>query len=174
MRLDQQANARCVQLWFKCLVLGLAISGPSVAKADPAPRQPCAVTRAPEPAFVPPDPFPARPHSGFYFGSDSLWTVVPSSLPSGRSVIAAGIRQKWPWFVARSTPDDQDHPDKLLVQGRRLDRQAPPLLVEGPGLSSLPPYSFYASILVFPTSGCWEVTAVRKQSQIRIVVQVVP
>jgi hypothetical protein len=46
---------------------------------------------------------------------------------------------------------------KLNVTGRRIDGDAPPLRFETgtPGIGS----GFQASFLIFPTPGCWEVTA---------------
>lgn len=45
---------------------------------------------------------------------------------------------------------------ELIVTGRRLDGEAPPLEVEA---SCCYPTRFQASGLYFPTEGCWEVTA---------------
>ena len=50
----------------------------------------------------------------------------------------------------------------LTVQGRRLDSQAPPMrasISEGALPSLAAGYRFAATALIFPTEGCWEVTA---------------
>jgi hypothetical protein len=76
---------------------------------------------------------------------------------------------KLPWFSVDLSPEENEHP-ALSITRRRLDAAAPPLGVEGPNVGQLPQYSFYASVLIFPTDGCWEISAKRKQSRLRFVV----
>ena len=45
---------------------------------------------------------------------------------------------------------------RINVTGRRLDGDATPLQLEAPGRSDI---GFQASYLIFPTPGCWEVSA---------------
>ena len=59
------------------------------------------------------------------------------------------VKMKFPWW--------RDTPGGLQISGRRVDRRAPPLRVEiaaGYGLTGLQP-----TYLIFPTAGCWRVTA---------------
>ena len=59
------------------------------------------------------------------------------------------VKMKFPWW--RSTPGE------LKIGGRRLDAKAPPLRVqiaEGYGLTGLQP-----TYLIFPTGGCWRISA---------------
>lgn len=86
-------------------------------------------------------------------GNDLLWT----QLWPGGVVMATpdyvrpdgSVRMKWPWWRGVA--------GELAVEGRRLDAPAPPLRAEIP-----PGYGaggFQPSALIFPTDGCWEVTA---------------
>lgn len=63
---------------------------------------------------------------------------------------------------------------KLNVSGRRLDEAAPPLVLEtNKGYGDI---GFQASYLIFPTPGCWEVTAQvgeRQDSRITFITKVV-
>lgn len=58
------------------------------------------------------------------------------------------LGMKWPWWRSERAP--------LTIGGRRLDGEAPPLKAHLPrGYGG----KFQASGLLFPTPGCWEVTA---------------
>jgi hypothetical protein len=50
-------------------------------------------------------------------------------------------------------------PGKLNVTGRRIDAEAPPLRLETNQTSDARKKGFLASYLIFPTAGCWEVSA---------------
>jgi hypothetical protein len=78
---------------------------------------------------------------------------------------------KFPWFAVDIGRDETDRA-AISVTGRRLDAPAGPLLVEGPNVGMLPDYWFYASALVFPTEGCWEITAKRRDRRLTFVVWV--
>lgn len=95
----------------------------------------CPVTRFSDKPFVPPYPYPAKPHmGGSWFGSDGLWIDPP---PNGEW---HGFRQKMGWWRQGYEWRMEPTP-KLKVTGRRLDSQAPPLDVDGPnavGVSGYP------------------------------------
>ena len=57
----------------------------------------------------------------------------------------------------------------LRVEGRRLDRRAPPLRAS---IASDYPPGFQPSTLIFPTTGCWEVTGRAGDSALTFVVRV--
>ena len=62
---------------------------------------------------------------------------------------------------------------KLNVSGRRLDGAAPPLVLET--TNGYGDIGFQASYLIFPTTGCWEVTAQvgeREDSRIAFITKV--
>jgi hypothetical protein len=82
-------------------------------------------------------------------GNGSLWVSI-----SGENVVvgdpeaSGAVTAKFPWWRGVS--------GALRIEGRRLDRAAPPLsanIPDGYGATG-----FQASGVSFPTVGCWEVT----------------
>lgn len=59
---------------------------------------------------------------------------------------------------------------RLTISGRRLDGPAPPLAAESPGPVET---GFQATGLIFPTPGCWEVTARAADATLTFVTKVV-
>src|SRR5207248_1340578 len=96
---------------------------------------------------------PGERSSSFHHGNGVLWTVL---WPGGRVIAAASdilpdgsIGVKFPWWRGGE--------GKLIITGRRLDAPAPPmkaLIPEGYG-----DVGFQASGLIFPSIGCWEISA---------------
>ena len=137
---------------------------PTSAALPPPPG--CPVTRPN--GRTPPGERPSRGHHG----NDALWTAL---WPAGQVVFAPGgpgsvepdgsLAMKWPWWW------DTGVRASLSVQGRRLDAPAPPLRATTPDGRRLdlpppdvPPFvyptsGFQATGLIFPSAGCWEVTA---------------
>ena len=60
---------------------------------------------------------------------------------------------------------------ELVITGRRLDGEAPPLESEA---SCCYPTRFQASGLYFPTEGCWQVTARASEKELSFVVWIEP
>jgi len=58
---------------------------------------------------------------------------------------------------------------QLLVSGRRLDSEAPPLRADIPCCYTT---GFQVTGLYFPTGGCWEVTAEAGESHLQLVVEI--
>jgi hypothetical protein len=85
-------------------------------------------------------------------GPFGLWpegTVVFKPGGPGFVTRDGGLGMKFGWT--------RGVPGTLAVAGRRLDGTAPPLIFEtNDGYGSV---GFQASYLIFPTPGCWEVTA---------------
>lgn len=83
--------------------------------------------------------------------STGLWsggTIVFK--PGGPGFVTAdgSLGMKWPWRRAVRGP--------LRIDGRRLDAEAPPLRAHIPiGYGET---GFQSTALIFPTTGCWEVT----------------
>lgn len=84
-------------------------------------------------------------------------------------------RTIWVWDKAYKAGDANERlwirpsGTQLVVVGRRLDREAPPLQ------SVIPccyPTGFQASGLLFPTEGCWEVTGTAGSSKLTFVTKV--
>ena len=98
------------------------------------------------------------------FGYQSMdGTLITELWPEGRVIFRPGIRGhihpdgsieiKWPWFRTIE--------GVIVVEGRRLDAEAPPMpqvilrgRPDGYGETGIHP-----STLIFPSEGCWEVTA---------------
>jgi len=89
------------------------------------------------------------------YGSDALGTLL---WPQGKVVFVPGgsgfiledgsLSMKFPWWRGVT--------GKLTITGRRLDGAAPPLRARIPG--GYGDTGFQASGIIFPTTGCWEVT----------------
>lgn len=153
------------------LVVGVGhslVSARQVQEADPA----CSVT-VPN-GIEAGSPFRLKSSHGnalLSVGPFGLWpdgTVVFK--PGGAGFItrdgALGMKFGWTRGV-RGT---------LNVSGRRLDGAAPPLLFEWKWNEAYGDFGFQASYLIFPTPGCWEVTAQvgkREDSRITFITKVV-
>ena len=135
------------KLWVALgLVLALA-----ACSAKPAPA--CPVT---EPnGSLPPG---EQAVSADYLGNGSLWTVLP---PNGRVVFEPGgageirpdgsLAMKFPFWRGEGVTGE------LHITGQRLDAEAPALTAEIP--DGYGQSGFQATGLVFPSAGCWQVTA---------------
>jgi hypothetical protein len=131
----------------------------------------CPVTQPPTPRFVPASRFPTAPYSSdFYFGSEKLWVRLPNRPWRGVDAPNGGRRVKFPWFADDLGLEESRSPD-LSITGRRLNASAPPLNVEGPHLAWTTYYAL-TSALIFPSTGCWEISAKRKDTQIKFVMWV--
>ena len=114
----------------------------------------CPVTRPADPAFVPRPPYPAAPplKDSFWYGTPSLWTVLPIN---GRW---AQRGDKLWWWSEEFKGGDDETPD-LVLTARRLDGAAPPYRTTE--ATNAYHHDFYWVMLVgftLPTTGCWEIT----------------
>ena len=132
----------------------------------------CAVTApnhsAPPQAVLSKAGFP-RVIAGLH-GNDAIWT---SLWPDGAVVFKKGgpgfvmpdgsLKMKFLWLLATDGP--------LTLSGRRLDGETRPLTSEmSEGFVGR---GFQPSYLIFPTAGCWEVTAKANGSTLSFVTMVV-
>jgi hypothetical protein len=163
-----------VVLSLTLLVVGIvsALSRPHIATparaespTDSGPPATCPVTRPPNPPFVPPSPYPAKPGPGpgaFWFGTQKLWTVLPTSGEwrglRGYNPTDLSYRQKLFWWRQGFYWLAEPRP-KLIVTGRQLDASEPPIIVSGPnaGYREEDTKSFMVVAVDFPTLGCWEI-----------------
>ena len=116
-----------------------------------------------------------EPQRGSY--GNALLSVGPFGLwadgtvifkPGGAGVVLpdGALSMKFGWTRAI--------PGKLNVTGRRIDSEAAPLRSEIP--CCYDPTGFQASALIFPTAGCWEVSAQiadRQDSKLTFVTKVI-
>ena len=102
-------------------------------------------------------------------GNDDLWTnvwtwgegvvLVPPTHVQADSSLGG---TKWPWW--------RGVPGRLTIEGRRIDGDAPPLRAEIP--DGYGESGFLPSGLIFPTTGCWEVTEKEGETSLTVVVLV--
>ena len=131
----------------------------------------CPVTTPPEPAFVPPKPYPVvTKQQSFYIGSAKLWVLVYDSPWRGLPVWPEGYRQKIVWWSEGYDAKADPTPD-ISITGRRLDAEALPLVVTGAN-GSWTDHDFIMSGVNFPTAGCWEITGRFRGAEVKFVVKV--
>ena len=102
------------------------------------------------------------PAEGYYFVNDdrSIWASASWAADEGFDYDATeGI--KVGWFRPAG--------EKLIITGRRLDAFALPLDAHVPCCY---PTRFQATGLIFPTPGCWEITATAGDSSLTFVVRI--
>lgn len=127
------------------------------------PTEACPIT---EPEWVKPpedEAIPSSPVFGYYYTNEdrsilasARWTDVEDfPLRAGKEGNKVG------WFRPAG--------EELMITGHRLDEKAPPLDAHVPCCY---PTRFQATGLIFPTEGCWEVTAQAAESSLSFVVRV--
>jgi hypothetical protein len=124
----------------------------------------------------PPPNLPAADPRAFNYGTSYLraqlnWphgTLRAGRLPDGGSLATinrdGSIRTKVGWWRGVR--------GQLIVRGRRLDAQAPPLRAEVGTVASYGHDGFVPSAIIFPTVGCWRVTGTVKHARLTFVVKV--
>ena len=154
----------------------LSLAQPSQAQQLKTLQAPdtCRVTTPAEQPFVPPAPYRAKPSEGsFWFGTDRLWTSLPSSgswsgLPP-YTPDDTTFRQKM--IFGRQGYDPMAEPQpKLRLTGKRLDGLAPLLLSdEASNGWTRRDQPFMVTGINFPTIGCWKITAHYKTEDLTFV-----
>ena len=145
------------------IMLALPVGAPRASFADS--NSTCAVTKAPDPPFIPPPQWKAessRDGQYFFFGTPGLWALVHIHW----RLHLDGT--KLPYFSEHYDWKNEGDP-RMVVLARRLD--APGGLVwadwvNGASPSFRPPEpmdptkpGFMVTSLQLPTAGCWEITA---------------
>jgi hypothetical protein len=142
---------------FAALLLLIAAIGPPFTSAQTTQGRGCAVSAMIRDS-APPDPnadpvAQVAPANWYINETRTIWAgpVPNAGWPSG-GLLFAGDRtvkgQKTYWVRPRGT--------QLLIAGRRLDANAPPVEAHIPCCYTS---GFQIVGLFFPTPGCWEVTA---------------
>jgi len=106
----------------------------------------------------------ARIHGNGAIWTD-LWsegTVLFEKNGAGFVLPDGSLAMKFLWLIAGDGP--------LTVTGKRLDQSAPPLRAEIP--TGFVGAGFQPSSLIFPTEGCWQVTAQANGSELTFVTRV--
>lgn len=130
----------------------------------------CPVTQPPEPAFVPPQGWPAAPPEDgrFWVGSDGLWTALPHDGRWGQ--LARG--EKFWWWSANYVMAKEPEP-ALTITARPLDGSQQPVTFEDATNGHHP--SFGQAMLIgveLPSTGCWELTGAYGKTKLTVVVDV--
>jgi hypothetical protein len=143
--------------------------------ASNIPPDNCPVTLPQEPLFKAPEPLsPDAPWEGmFWFGREHLWTALQTNgVWNGLPHNPDGYTQKIMWWSSLFNLKDELEP-ALVVFGKRLDAEAPPLLVSRATNAMAP--DIHEAMLTgvdFPTLGCWEITGQYKKTGLTFVVWV--
>lgn len=132
----------------------------------------CPVTVPPQPAFVPPEPYPSEPpFDDVWYGTLELWTIFDSH---GASLISGGDKTLW-WSENFSTAEGEDFAGDadITVTGARVDGSAHPVVVEG----GVPSFNggignFMLVGLDLPDPGCWRVIARYQGAKLAYVLRV--
>ena len=149
-------------------------------KSEPAKKNPpadCPVTTTGILSFEAPAPYsPIAPWPGlFWFGSESLWTSLHTDgVWAGLPLNPQGYTQKIMWWSSFYSLPDEPEP-ALVVTGRRLDAEAPPLKTYGATNASAADIGEAMLTGVdFPTLGCWEVRGEYKKTSLNFYVWLAP
>ncbi len=134
----------------------------------------CAVTLPPEPAFVPPQPYPSRfPNPNVpdaddsqWYGTPELWTILDHDGAVWRDLPVAEdghVGDKTLWFSENfSTAEGEDFSGDadITITAVHLDGSAATVVEQG-GVPSFNPSikNFMLVGLALPEPGCWELTA---------------
>lgn len=153
--------------------------GPAIAETPlPSPTSRlvdgCPVTLPPEPAFVPPQPYPSRfPNPNVpnaddkqWYGTPELWTILDREGAVWRDLPVAEdghVGDKTLWFSENfSTAEGEDFSGdaEIIITAVHLDGSGPEIVEEG----GVPSFNrdiknFVLVGLELPEPGCWEVTA---------------
>jgi len=141
------------------------------------PPKSCPVTLGDQHTFQAPEPYsPATPWEGFFwYGSGNLWTALRTDgVWADLPLNPEGYTQKIMWWSDLFVLKEELQP-ALIVTGKRLDVDAPPLGFYGAT------NAFASDIgdamltgVDFPTLGCWKITGQYKKIELSFVVWLAP
>jgi len=151
----------------------VALSLPMLSSAQ------CHTTRAPNPPFVPPAPYPSIPsESQFWYGTDDLWTALGDGKwtrrGNGNSANGRGYTEKLIFWRKGFNWRTEMEP-KLVVTVKRLDGDAPIVTVaHANAVFVTGNRPAMMSLIKIPTAGCWEITAHYNSHNLTFVVSIEP
>jgi hypothetical protein len=159
-------------------LLALVATGhQSSIEQRPAAPASCPITRAPAVPFTPPGDHQMGPdENSFWLGTEKLYIALPKSgevwgwaprPPGHEHDLTAKVFWGSVDFDYRRK-EDYD----LKVTGRRLDGDAPPLVVDKVTNALFVPRAVMLTGVIVPTPGCWEITGAYKGQQLNFVVWV--
>lgn len=134
----------------------------------------CPVTKPGEPLFVPPAPYPpVAPYGGFWYGSDSLWTMMYADGQwSGLPNDGAGFTNKVFWWHPGFDGTKENSPVFKLT-AEQLDG-------DGFWASTQATNAYHKDFggwtiltgVEIPSTGCWAITGEYKGESLTFVVQI--
>ena len=180
MRKIRITNEAVLRAFIFLFVLNILLSGcsaigtmtsamspntPGASQAESTLAGACPVTEAV--LAIPPDDSAVQgpPGPGYYYVNEdrSIWASAWWTEAEENRLRASEEGIKVGWFRPTGTT--------LEITGQRLDAHAPPLEAHVPCCY---PTRFQATGVIFPTQGCWEVTARAADSVLSFVVKVEP
>lgn len=156
-------------------------ASPSFTTAPPTslpqfPPDDCPITLPPDPAFVPPEPYPTTaPYGEFWYGTNELWTALQPdghwyALPhNGKGY----VQKVFFWREGYDMTSEQQ--PEITLSGRRLDGDGP-VFEETGGTNGYhgDMGQFMLTGVAVPTAGCWEITGFYRKTSLSFVVWVAP
>src|ERR1041385_7696488 len=137
----------------------------------------CPLTRPPAVPFTPPDELKMSTNDDFWLGTEKLWTALARSgevwgwAPRGPGHPKLTAKIFW-GSVDFDYHRKEDY--DLKVTGRRLDGDAPPLVVDKVTNALFVPRAVLLTGVFIPTPGCWEITGDYKGQRLSFVVWLYP
>jgi hypothetical protein len=139
--------------------------------ADEAAKAYCPVTLPTDPLFTAPSPYP--PHAPyadrFWYGTESLWTM----LPTDGTWQHRGIKKIWWWREGYNGQEEQQ--PLLSMTAVRLDSPAAPAIEIDPPATNGYHADFHWAMLSglnLPSGGCWQITGHYHDHELSFVVWV--
>jgi hypothetical protein len=151
--------------WIVLLVLPASATA---AELSPG----CRTTLAPSRLFAEPSPSSA---SRFWYGSEALAVLLRRSGTWQGMGPSHNYRDKLFWWRQGYDGTTAPRPE-LVVSGRRIDGEAPPVIVSRATNAYHEDFGGWAMLvgIEFPASGCWEMTGRYEGQAVTFVVRVGP
>ena len=133
-------------------------------------QESCPVSQPSETAFIPPEPWPAKPpdEDRFWLGDPGLWTALPKD--GSWSQLALG--EKFFWWSEEFDVTKDETPN-LVVSARRLDGDSPDFSGTEATNAYHPTFDWAMLIGVdLPSPGCWEITGQYNAHELTFVLSV--
>lgn len=164
---------------FRSSMTATAVQSSSFDEQRPQPPASCPVTLAPAVPFTPPGEHQMGPDDeSFWLGTEKLWIGLPKSGEVwGWAPRAPGHEHDLTAKVFWGSVDFDYHKKEdysLKVTGRRLDGDAPPLVVDKVTNALFEPHAAMLTGVIVPAPGCWEITGDYKGQKLSFVVWVYP
>ena len=162
---------------FRSSTSATAVQSAPVDEQRPQAPASCPITLAPAVPFTPPGEHQMGPDDkSFWLGTEKLWLALPNSGEVwGWAPRAPGHEHDLTAKIFWGSVDFDYHKKEdysLKVTGRRLDGDAPPLVVDKVTNALFVPHAAMLTGVIVPAPGCWEITGDYKGERLSFVVWV--